>query len=104
VNYLVIVKFLRHWYPAVAHILTHPVNLVFGPKSGFKNICRTRVGSGSGQVSKLGPFTILVCPVTVALTNNLQQQFLSWRTRRSWAIGCLRGQFENEVAGKNIYR
>jgi len=40
---------------AVAHILTPLVNLAFGPKSGFKNKCRTRAGfrlviSGSGWV------------------------------------------------------
>jgi len=28
--------FLRHRYPAVAHIFTHSVHLAFGPKSGFK--------------------------------------------------------------------
>ena len=34
------------YYPAVAHISTDSVNLVFGPKSGFKNKCRTRDGFG----------------------------------------------------------
>jgi len=28
--------------PHQAHILTHSVNLAFGPKSGFKNKCRAR--------------------------------------------------------------
>jgi len=42
-------------YSAVAHILTHSVNLAFGPKLGFKNKCRSRAGfglviSGSGWV------------------------------------------------------
>jgi len=32
--------------PAVAHILTHSVNLIFGPKSGFKNKCRAGAGFG----------------------------------------------------------
>jgi len=36
-NYLVMFRLLRHQYSAVAHILTHSVNLTFGPKSGFKN-------------------------------------------------------------------
>jgi len=31
-------------YSAVAHILTPSVNLVFRPKSGFKNKCRARAG------------------------------------------------------------
>jgi len=35
---------LRFWYPKVAHILPHSVNLVFGTKSGFKNKYRARVG------------------------------------------------------------
>ena len=33
-------------YSTVAHILTPSVNLVFGPKSGFKNKCRVKPGSG----------------------------------------------------------
>jgi len=33
---------LRNQYPAVAHILTHSIDLAFGPKSGFKNICWDR--------------------------------------------------------------
>jgi len=37
---------LRFWYPAVAHIFTHTANLASGPKSGFKNKCRTRAGFG----------------------------------------------------------
>ena len=42
-------------YSTVAHILTLSVNLFFGPKSGFKNTCRSRtvfglVISGSGRV------------------------------------------------------
>ena len=43
----------RHQYPAVAHISTNSVNLAFGPKSVFKNICM----SGRVQASKWGPFT-----------------------------------------------
>lgn len=35
---------LRHQYRAVAYILTHSVNLAFGPKSGFKNKCRAEFG------------------------------------------------------------
>jgi len=41
------------YYPAVAHISTHSVNLAFGPKWGFKIQCRARVGlviSASGRV------------------------------------------------------
>jgi len=37
---------LRRQYPAVARVLTHSVNLVFGPKSGFKNKCQPRPGFG----------------------------------------------------------
>jgi len=42
-------------YSAVTHILTPSVNLVFGPKLGFKNKCRAPavfglVISGSGRV------------------------------------------------------
>jgi len=33
-------------YPAVAHSLTHSLNLAFGLKSGFKN--NVRLGTGSG--------------------------------------------------------
>ena len=51
-------------YSTVAHILTLSVNLFFGPKSGFKNTCRSRTvfglvisGSGRVQASKWGPFT-----------------------------------------------
>jgi len=58
--------FLGHQYPAVARVLTHLVNFVFGLKSGFKNKCwaRARFGvviAGSGRVrySKWGPFTTL---------------------------------------------
>jgi len=32
----------RQQYPAVAHHLTHSVNLAFRPKSSFKNKCRAR--------------------------------------------------------------
>jgi len=46
VNYLVIISLLRHHYTTVAHILTHSVNLSFGPKSGFKIICQVAAGSG----------------------------------------------------------
>jgi len=35
-------------YSAVARILTHSVNLAFGPKSGFKNECRARAEFGLG--------------------------------------------------------
>jgi len=31
-------------YSAVAHVLTPMVNLVFRPKSGFKNYCQARAG------------------------------------------------------------
>jgi len=41
---------LRYRCPAVAHILTHLVNLAFGPKSGFKHKCQVR---GSGFVFRL---------------------------------------------------
>jgi len=46
INYDLLVMFtlLRHQYPAVAHILTHSVNLAFGLKSGFKNKCQDRAG------------------------------------------------------------
>jgi len=51
----------------VAHILTHTVNLTFGPKSGLKNECQAQAGFGlviSGsdrvRVSKWDPFTTLV--------------------------------------------
>jgi len=33
---LVAYIFLRHQYPAVAHILTHTVNLAFGPNQASK--------------------------------------------------------------------
>jgi len=36
INNLFMFTLLRSQYPAVAHILTHSVNLSFGPKSGFK--------------------------------------------------------------------
>jgi len=36
----------RHQYPAVAQILTHSVNLAFGPKAGFKYRRRARAGFG----------------------------------------------------------
>ena len=42
VNYLVMFTLLVHQYPAVTRILIDSVNLVFGPKSGFKNKCRVR--------------------------------------------------------------
>ena len=55
------------WYPADALILTHSVNVTFGPKSGFKNKCQAWTGfglviSGSSRVraSKWDPFTTLV--------------------------------------------
>jgi len=44
---------LRHQCTAVTHILTHSVNLAFGPNSGFKNKCRL------GPGSKWGPFRSL---------------------------------------------
>jgi len=58
VNYVVMLTSLRHRYPAVAQILTHSVNLGFGPKSGFKNRCWVRacdfeLGPGSGFEMKL---------------------------------------------------
>jgi len=46
------------WYPAVAHILTHSVNLDFGPKSGFINKCRARVGFGLKNEAHLQLFSI----------------------------------------------
>ena len=46
VNYLVIFTFLRHQYPAVAHILTQSGNIAFWPKLGFKNNFGLRPGSG----------------------------------------------------------
>ena len=47
--------FLRHEYPAVAHVLTHSAILAFGPKSDFKHNLQARAGfrlviSGSGRV------------------------------------------------------
>jgi len=42
VNYLVVFTLLRCQYPAVAHILSHFVNLVSGSKPGLKNIWRGR--------------------------------------------------------------
>jgi len=36
------VTLLCHRFPEKAHILTHLVNLSFGPKSGFKNKYRAR--------------------------------------------------------------
>ena len=39
-------------YSTVAHILRPSVNLVFKPKSGFKNKCRVKPGSGL----KMRPF------------------------------------------------
>ena len=55
------------WYSAVAHTLSHSVNVAFGPKLGFKNKCRTRSGfglviTGSGRIWtwKWSPFTTLV--------------------------------------------
>ena len=39
VNCLPKFTLLRHQYSAVAHILTHSVNLAFGPESGLKNKC-----------------------------------------------------------------
>jgi len=75
--------FLRHQYPAVAHILTHSVNLAFGPKSGFKNKCRARAGfglviSGLGRVraSKCGTFTTLV--ETVYTTQSFWTLWPNW--------------------------
>jgi len=55
VNYLVMSTFLRHEYPAVAHVLTHSAILAFGPKSDFKHNLQARAGfrlviSGSGRV------------------------------------------------------
>jgi len=44
VIYLVLFTLLHHHYPAVAYILRHSVNWAFGPKSGFKNKCRTGFG------------------------------------------------------------
>ena len=43
------------WYSAVALILTHSVNLVFGPISGFKNKCRSRAGFGPSSTFKMRP-------------------------------------------------
>ena len=45
-NYIVTIGFLRHQYPAVAHIVTHSVNLAFRPNSGIKTM--------SGQVRACG--------------------------------------------------
>jgi len=47
------VYFARHQYPAVAHILTHLVNLVFGPKSGFKSNDRARAWFGLQNEARL---------------------------------------------------
>jgi len=44
---LVMFTLLRYRSPAVAHILTHSVNLSFGPKSDFKHKCQVRA-SGFG--------------------------------------------------------
>jgi len=44
VNYFVIVSLQRHEHSTVAPILSHSANLAFGPKSGFENKCRTRLG------------------------------------------------------------
>jgi len=40
-------------YPALAHILTHSLNLAFGPKSGFKNKRRARSGFGLQNEARL---------------------------------------------------
>jgi len=44
VNYLFMFALLRHQYPAVAHTLTHSVNLAFRSKWGFENICQAGFG------------------------------------------------------------
>jgi len=52
-TYVVVKVVAIFLYPAVAHILAHSVNLVFGPKSGFENECRAGfelVISGSRRV------------------------------------------------------
>jgi len=54
-----IVKYLflfisTYQHSAVAHILTHTVNLAFGRKPGFKNT--VNVGLGPGRFSKWGRF------------------------------------------------
>jgi len=62
--YLVMFSLLRHIIPAIVHILTQSVYLVFGPKSGFKNmwLARARFGfvlSGRVRASQWGPLTTL---------------------------------------------
>ena len=44
---------LRHQCPAVAYIWTHSVNLAFGPKSGFKSVCRARAVFGFQNEARL---------------------------------------------------
>ena len=41
-----IVFLLCNYYLAFEHILIHSASLAFGPKSGFKNKCRTQAGFG----------------------------------------------------------
>jgi len=68
VNYLVIFSLLRYRHPAVAHILTHSVNLSFGTKSGFKHKCHVLVSGFGFRLQNWGPFTTLFCRVICILT------------------------------------
>ena len=58
-------------YSAVAHILTPSVNLVFRPKSGFKNKCRARawfelVTWGSDRVQASNEALLQLCVAVYA--------------------------------------
>jgi len=46
--YLQLSKHYVFWYPTVAHILTHSVNLTLGATSDFKNKCQARTGVRDG--------------------------------------------------------
>ena len=48
---------------AYLHILTHSVNLAFGPKSGFKNKCWSQGGFGLDLGFKMRPFcnSVWIC-------------------------------------------
>jgi len=47
-----------HQLPAVADILTHSVNMAFGPKSAFKNKCRAQTRFGLQNEACLHPIRL----------------------------------------------
>ena len=83
---------LHHQYPAIAHILTHSVNLPFGPKSGFKNKCRARAGLGPQKIKIKALYFCTYPAWTLLMRSGCPQgrNEVRWRPEQeaSWALPC----------------